>query len=516
MFPKASIIIVVSLLLFFTDSDFFKLSLKAESPQKKNWNILLIFSEDHGSHLGVYGDPIANTPNLDRLAERGVRFNNAYVPQSTCSPSRASLLTGTYPQQHGQIGLSVSASYHEFLDHALRPGIIPMPQLLQESGYRTGVLGKIHINPHDQLGFDFMRGSNSIGSSASSIHERSVINRDGETETRRVRYSSDVNQMVDATKEFFEECDGRPFFLYVATGDVHPANLHFQIDGFPENLHQPDFFTDKPFPETGLTSLGPSARASMAAYYNGIDRLDILVGKILNELYSWGFEENTIVLFLSDHGPSFPGASGRGKMTCYEGGLKVPFILHWPDRDFPSVFDGFVSSLDIMPTLLMAAEIEAPEYLPGKPLQMVLEGKLEPHQAIFGEFNRHTGTPPYGTTFFPIRSVRYGDFKLIHNPLVEAYRPLLGRENVGPDNHRGRRNQFLRHAETPEWEFFYLAEDPYEFNNLYDHSEYQEVVQSLKSKLRDWQVMVNDFVIDPEGKQSEMDRIQNTIEVIFN
>jgi N-sulfoglucosamine sulfohydrolase len=494
-----------------------KTAVHAETAAKNDWNVLIILSEDHGSHLGCYGDTISHTPNLDQLAGEGVRFTNAYVPQATCSPSRASLLTGTYPQQHGQIGLSVTASHHLFLDHGLAEGIVPMPQLFQERGYRTGVMGKIHVNPHEALGFEFVRGSNSIGSSANSAYERDIITQHGQTERRRVRYSSDVEQMVEAAEAFFEECDGRPFFLYVATGDVHPANLHFQIDGYPERVHQPEFFADKPFPETGLSSLGEGGQRGMAAYYNGIDRLDVLVGKLLEQLYSHGHKNNTIVFFLSDHGPSFPGAGGRGKMSCYEGGLKVPFIMHWPEREFPAVFDGFVSSLDIMPTLLEAVGIDAPEYLPGKPLQYVLSGDLEPHQAIFGEYNRHTGLPPYGESFWPTRSVRFENLKLIHNALASVYHPLQGRTaDDGPRESRGRRNQYLRHAETPEWEFYDLSNDPYEFDNRYDDANYAAEIAKLKQKLHEWQVSVDDFLLDPEEKAAEAARAEAIIQAIFN
>ena len=111
-------------------------------------NILLIVSEDNGPEVGCYGDPYARTPNIDRLAEEGILFRNAYVPQAGCSQSRASFLTGLYPHQHGQIGL---ATWGFRLYHDSTPNL---PRILKKTGYRTGLIGKLHINPASAFPFD--------------------------------------------------------------------------------------------------------------------------------------------------------------------------------------------------------------------------------------------------------------------------------------------------------------------------------------------------------------------------
>jgi N-sulfoglucosamine sulfohydrolase len=112
-------------------------------------NILLIVSEDNGPQLGCYGDPYAQTPNLERLSSQGVRFNRAFVPQAGCSQSRASFLTGLYPHQHGQIGL---ATWRFRLYREDTPNL---PRSLKAAGYRTGIIGKLHINPESAFPFDF-------------------------------------------------------------------------------------------------------------------------------------------------------------------------------------------------------------------------------------------------------------------------------------------------------------------------------------------------------------------------
>ncbi len=152
------------------------LSHAQSGPEGKN--TLLLVAEDMAPNLGCYGDPHARTPNLDRLAGRGVRFENAYVTAASCSPSRATMLTGLYPQQHGQIGLSVTDSGHKKLV-SMKPGIVTLPQLLRQAGYKTGVLGKIHVDPHDRLGFEFTRGSNPEGVSGQSLTELPLISPSG-------------------------------------------------------------------------------------------------------------------------------------------------------------------------------------------------------------------------------------------------------------------------------------------------------------------------------------------------
>ena len=119
-------------------------------------NILLIVSEDNGPELGCYGDPFARTPHLDRLASEGIRFDRAYVPQAGCSQSRASFLTGLYPHQHGQIGLATWGF------RLYREDTPNLPQSLKAAGYRTGIVGKLHINPASAFPFDMKRSPSSL------------------------------------------------------------------------------------------------------------------------------------------------------------------------------------------------------------------------------------------------------------------------------------------------------------------------------------------------------------------
>lgn len=128
-------------------------------------NILLIVSEDNGPELGCYGDPYARTPHLDRLAADGVRFENAFVPYSVCSPSRACFLTGLHPHQNGQIGLAT----HKFAMY--REDTPNLVTLLKPAGYHTGLIGKLHVNPESAFPFDYRAISSSNFQRQSSVAE---------------------------------------------------------------------------------------------------------------------------------------------------------------------------------------------------------------------------------------------------------------------------------------------------------------------------------------------------------
>ncbi|MCA9063289.1 MAG: sulfatase, partial [Planctomycetaceae bacterium] len=289
-------------------------------------NILLIVSEDNGPELGCYGDPYARTPNLDRLAAEGIRFNRAFVPQAGCSQSRASFLTGLYPHQHGQIGL---ATWGFRMYRADTPNL---PRSLKSAGYRTGIIGKLHIHPESTFPFD--------------VHEIT-----GANFNRR-----DLRDYSKHAAAFMAAGDA-PFFLSVNYPDAHDPWLR-QVDGLPAN---PQTGADvKAMPYLGIDP--PGMREMIADYYNSLSRLDSLVGDLLSELEKTGKAQETIVIYLGDHGADFL----RGKRTCYEGGLRIPLLMRWPGRTQPQVREELVSTIDLMPTLLAAAGIRTPSRLPGR------------------------------------------------------------------------------------------------------------------------------------------------------
>ena len=435
-------------------------------------NILLITTDDQGQQAGCYGDRLAMTPNLDKLAKEGVLFTSAYVTQASCSSSRSSILTGLYPHQNGHIGL---AGHHP--EYALKPGIPTLPAFLKEAGYYNGIIGKQHVNPGpNEIPFDFEWAR----------YGNPVVTRD-------------VRRVADKAKEFLQGAGGRPFFLYVNYFDPHrpfdaTAN---QCKGLPEHPYGPDDVV--PFAYLGLD--GEPVRKEVAAYYNCVRRMDTGLGMLFDELRSAGQLENTVIIFLGDHGVPFI----RAKTTCYEAGEEVPFIVKWPGAGQPGLrCSDFISSVDIMPTILDAAGVHCPK-VAGHSLRDVVQGRTPPdwRKLLFAEYTSHAETH-----FYPRRSVRDGHFKLIHNLDYTHPNPITQIGLTDPKflTHSKMKRSYETNAHPPEWELYDLKKDPHETVNQADNPEYAERLKKLQDALMDWRVETDDPLLDPR----ELERLAKT------
>ena len=440
-------------------------------------NILLIVSEDHGPEIGCYGDPYAQTPNIDRLASEGVCFTNAYVPQSGCSQSRASYLTGLYPHQHGQFGL---ATWGFRLYNNQTP---TLPRLLKKAGYRTGIIGKLHINPASAFPFDFQEIT-------------------GANFQRK-----DLSAYANFAETFIDE-SAQPFFLSINYPDAHDPWIR-QVDGIPKHPLNADQV--KTMPYMGVD--GPAIRELVADYYNCISRLDTLIGELLEVLATSGKADNTIVIYLGDHGADML----RGKRTCYEGGLRIPLMMRWPGHIQPSRTDEFVSTIDLMPTILSALDLPAPNNLPGQALQPLFEDKPRSgtpfREYLFAEYHTHAAAPNY----FPQRSVRRGRFKLIlsllsdteHPDYADTIRKLHGDHERRESNHELNIPQLIANASSdvrtayetmqrpPSIQLYDLQTDSYEFTNLADSPNHQQIKANLLQELHHWRINTADPLLNP-------------------
>ena len=437
-------------------------------------NILLIVSEDNGPELGCYGDPYAKTPRLDHLAAAGIRFERAFVPQAGCSQSRASFLTGLYPHQHGQIGL---ATWGFRLYRAETPNL---PRSLKSAGYRTGMIGKLHINPESAFPFDF--------------HEIKTANFARDTLSDYARHA-----------ETFIREGNEPFFLSVNYPDAHDPWVR-QIDGLPANPQGADDV--KAMAYIGIDP--PGMREMVADYYNCLSRLDTLVGDLLDVLDRSGKADNTIVIYIGDHGADML----RGKRTCYEGGLRVPMLVRWPGKIRPQVRSELVSTIDLMPTLLTAAGVEPPSGLPGNALQPLFKpGEATWRTHYFAEYHTHAAAPNY----FPQRSVRTERYKLIENLLPGKVHPdydltlsKLDKEAAkrkvsgGLDLTRviaqadpAVRQSYERMRQPSRFELYDLVDDPHEFHELSGSTEHAAVLHELQAALRGWREETRDPLLDP-------------------
>lgn len=440
-------------------------------------NILLIVSEDNGPELGCYGAPNVTTPVLDRLADEGVRFENAYVPQAGCSQSRAALLTGLYPHQNGQIGLATwkFRMYREETPNVIRS--------LKQVGYRTGILGKLHINPASAFPFDL----HEIPSS--NFGRRNLDD-----------YAKRAESFLSASDE--------PFFLSVNYPDAHRPFVK-QVNGQPS---QPLSGADvKPIDYFGIDS--PDLREQTADYYNCISRLDSLVGDLLDALQRSGKADNTLVVYLGDHGADLL----RGKRTSYEGGVRIPLIVRWPGQIVAAqVRTELVSTLDFVPTILAVADAVPITGLPGRSLLPLLKNDpTEWREYLFTEYHLHS---PHN--FYPQRTIRDDRYKLIQNLQPDQINPgydftLKRFFSDLPEVIDGAaepvRSAYQLMKRPPAFELYDLSSDPHEFRNLAADPEHGPTLVRLKRKLADWRKRTR----DPLLNSNNLDRLKAEVDACF-
>ncbi len=440
-------------------------------------NILLITADDLGLQLSCYRDPIAKTPNIDKLAQNSVQFQTAYVSQASCSPSRSTMFTGLYPHGNGHYGLAnanVGFQVHQELYDDL------LPNVLKRAGYRAGIIGKLHVNPEDKFQFD-MRQSDGFGS-------------------RQVR------KQLQYAKDFVTQSNDRPWFLMFNLFDPHVARGRL-----PGGGRGPQYFPDQVegLPESSLTAAdvppwpwqqidSPAQRTKIAGYYNCVHRIDAAIGMLTDLLHETNHWDDTLIIFLGDHGPPF----ARGKTSCYEAGLCVPFLARWPGVSQPHVSKRLVGSVDIYPTILDAAGVETPRRLHGQSLRPVLVASesADWRRTLVAEFHFHGGSP-----FFPRRAITDGRFKLIHNlragelsasPSIDGDQANVLAQQLEADHPA--RQAMERLKDPPEWELYDLKDDPIEFVDLSDDAALADEARRLKQALREWQEQTKDPFGDAE------------------
>jgi len=399
-------------------------------------NVLLITADDLGDQLSCYGETRIRTPHLDALAGEGVRFANAYVAQSSCSSSRAALLIGRWPHQTGQYGLA-------HLGFRMHPGQKNLPSLLKEAGYRTGIIGKLHVEPAAEFPFDWMPAREKMAAGP----------------TRNVRW------VAAQSRQFFADArkSGQPFFYYVNYFDPHGPYTEdiSQVGGIPE---KPLSANDIGEPLPLGASAAPQRKRITAIIYNTIFRMDIGVGLLLDELKKAGYAENTLVIFMGDNGATVR----HGKTTSYEPGVHVPLIVRWPGvAKSGQVRTELVSAIDIMPTVLAAVGVAVPPEAAGVPLIPLLRGdSTQWREFLFTEMSFHTAN-----YFMPQRTVRDDRYKLLLN--------------------------LAQRADRAQVELFDLQTDPEETKNLAGDRELDSTQRRLERALNRWREQTGDPLINP-------------------
>ena len=378
-------------------------------------NIVMIVIDDLGWADVGYNQTteLLETPNIDRLAQQSMRFDNAYAGAANCAPSRAVLMSGQYGPRHGIYTVSPSARGEAKArklipirnERGLKPEVITLGETLKTAGYSTGHFGKWHLGADpDTQGFDHNIAGSGMGMTRHyfSPYELQNIVDGPQDEYLTDRLTDEVIDWVKAEKD-------APFFAYVPYYTVHTP---FQA---------PSEIVAK-YRAKGIKS---DAEATYAAM---VEKMDASVGRILAALDEEGLARDTIVIFTSDNGgyrmPSFPSPIRAGKGSYYEGGLRVPLVVRWPDKIAPGVHNTPVINADFYPTLMKLAQAQRPaQVLDGKDLSGLLLGEeMVDSRDLFWHFpvylQAHNGPtdqaqdPLFRTR--PGTAMRSGDWKLIH------------------------------------------------------------------------------------------------------
>lgn len=440
-------------------------------------NVLLLISDDHGiDQLGCYGNSTIRTPNLDSMAAEGVRFTHAFSVTASCSASRGSIFSGLYPHQNGQFGHQ--HNWHHFSYHAW---VQSLPAILKGNGYQTGVIGKLHVAPKEQLPFDFVvPGKDIMG-------------------------NRNVKTMADKAGEFFNQNKSKPFFLLIGYSDPHRSaqgmsqmrgvedfsgfGNHQNYPGIqstkydPADVHVPSFLPDT-----------PEVREELVDQYQSISRLDSGIGMVIDFLRKSGRYEDTLIIYISDNGIPFPGA----KTTVYDAGVHLPMIVCSPQIETGGSFThAMVSYIDLVPTILEWTGTPGPDYeLPGKSFLSILN-QQDPSgwDEVF-----HSHTFHEITMYYPMRAVRTRRYKYILNLFPELEYPfatdlficktwqgILKRKSKMMGMRRV--DAYLR---RPAEELYDLEKDLHEVRNLTGDPNYAAVQEVLRTKLKAMREETND------------------------
>ncbi|HBY55051.1 MAG TPA: N-acetylgalactosamine 6-sulfate sulfatase [Marinilabiliales bacterium] len=375
-------------------------------------NVLFILTDDLGyGDLSCQGGKDIHTPNIDQLFNNGVKFSNFYASCTVCSPTRASLMTGRYPDMVGVPGL-VRGNKTDNWGYLL-PSAITLPDMLKKAGYQTAIIGKWNLgletpNLPNERGFDFFHGFLSDMMDDYWTHLREGINymRKNQTEINPKGHATEI--FSDWAIEYVTERSGdkKPFFLYLAYNAPH----------FP--IQPPNEWLEKVKKREGSID---EKRAKNIAL---VEHLDYNIGRVIEALKKSGQYENTVILFSSDNGGHLPSGASNGnlrggKQDMYEGGIKVPTCMVWEGTVDKGVSTQFALTMDLFPTLCSIAGVPVTHTIDGINLMAgILRKSKEDNDNRMVYFMRREGGSYGGLCYY---AARKGAYKLVQNTPFEEF-----------------------------------------------------------------------------------------------
>ena len=402
-------------------------------------NIVYLHSHDTGRYVQPYGHPVP-TPNIQRLADQGLLFRQAFCAAPTCSGSRACLLTGQWAHSNGMIGLAHRG--YELDDYGRH-----LVRTLGEAGYWSALIGEQHVSADPGvLGYD------------------RVVDID----------THHADTVAPAAVELLRSAPPRPFFLSIGFFETHRE--YFEPTSVRDALYS--------LPPANLPDT-PETRRDMAGFKGSARSLDQGVGAVLNALDEHGLADDTLVILTTDHGLPFPGA----KATLYDRGLGVMLIMRGPGGfTGGKVSDALVSQIDLFPTLCELAGVAPPPWLQGRSLLPVVAGRArEVNDAVFAELTFHAA-------YEPQRAIRTARHKYIRR-YDDRPGPVLPNTDDSPS-----KDLLVEHGwadrQIPREQLYDLVFDPNEAANLVDDPAHAGVLAALRERLERWMRETADPLLD--------------------
>jgi len=397
--------------------------------------VFILIDDMRWDVMSCAGHPFVRTPNIDRIAAGGVRFGNAFVTTSLCSPSRASFLTGTYADTHGV--------RWNGKDTEMGPSTPTFPQLLQAAGYRTGYVGKWHMRPdsNPRPGFDYW-----LSFELQGAYVDPVLNENGRS-FKKKGYMTDI--LTDYAVRFLERQGDQPFCLYLSHKAMHadfiPADRHKNLYKPTDLIEPPSYIDDlagkprwlrevrirggryrKPIPPGGIPDAldvlpwNPDSIVNQRRlnWYRTLAAVDESVGRVLDTLDKIGLADNTVIIFAGDNG-FFLGEHHDlvDKRLAYEESIRIPLLACGPGVKFPGrVVPEMVLNIDVAPTILDLAGVPIPSIMQGRSLKPLLAGeRVSWRKSFFYKYFQEDWLPGIPT----IEAVRTENWKYIRTPELD-------------------------------------------------------------------------------------------------
>lgn len=467
-----------------------------ESAQLKETppNIIWFMAEDLSPKLPIYDDHLAHTPNINKIAENGLVFDNAFTTSGVCAPSHASIITGMHSTaigtHHMRQAPSVIPNPGIPSYHAVPPADVKaFPEYLREAGYWTASYTKTDY----QFGNPF-----TVWDEVSvTPHWR---HREDKNQPFFVYFTFEITHEINVwpdwrKQEFFEEHNVNVARLKPDVLVRPPLDAQYVTQ--PEDVKLPPYYPDTPI-----------IREDVARHYTSVSRMDRQIGELLDDLKEDGLLDSTIVMFTSDHGDGLP----RAKRWMYDSGIKVPLVIHVPEKYRDSVnqyvgrTDKLVSAIDYAPTMLTMANVEVPKNMHGI---NIFNGKPNAdREYIFA------GRDRMDDKYDMIRAARDKRFKYVKNfnpekpytqPLTFMYQMPAMREilRLEKDNKLNEIQSAWLFKTKPQEELYDTFLDPYETNNLAGSHAYQSILLKMRSAMDNWRAEVGDLGELPEIEMAE-------------